>query len=76
MNGNNIYEYSYSKTSSVPTLYSSLYALKYLNLVNKEEVLTDENKEKWIDYIKSFQSDDGLLRDPSISNDIAEIEDW
>lgn len=76
MNVNNFYEYSYSKTSSIPTLYSSLYALMYFGLVNKDEILTNENKEKWINYIKSFQSDDGLLRDPSVSNNIAETEDW
>lgn len=76
MNKNNVYEYSYSETSDVPSLYSSLYALMYFDLINKKEVLTTENKEKWINYIKSFQSDDGLLRDPSVSNDIAEVIDW
>lgn len=76
MNKNNVYEYSYSKTSDIPSLYSSLYALMYCDLINKKEVLTNENKEKWINYIKSFQSDDGLLRDPLVSNDIAETEDW
>ena len=76
MNKNGVYEYSYSETSDVPSLYSSLYALLYYDLINKKEVLTTETKEKWINYIKSFQSDDGLLRDPSVSNEIAETEDW
>jgi hypothetical protein len=76
MNKNGVYEYSYSETSDIPSLYSSLYALLYYDPINKEEVLTTENKEKWINYIKSFQSDDGLLRDPSVSNDISETEDW
>lgn len=76
MNGNNIFEYNYSKTSDIPNLYSSLYALMYFDLINKREVLTNGNRKKWIDYIKSFQSDDCLLRDQSVSNDIAETEDW
>ncbi len=76
MNGNNIFEYNYSKTSDIPNLYSSLYALMYYSLINKIESLTNRNRKKWINYIKSFQSDDGLLRDPSVSNDIAETEDW
>ena len=76
MNKGDVYEYWYSRTSSVPSLYSSLYALLYYDLINKEEVLRRETKEKWIKYIRSFQSDDGLLRDRAVSNDIAETEDW
>jgi len=70
-----VYKYSYSATQ--PTLYSSAYACMLRSLYGDLEQLTETEKKSWVGYFNSFQSpDDGLFRDPVVSNDIYEDSDW
>jgi hypothetical protein len=68
--------YRYSKSQKIPVLYASIYAALTRHLYKDLHILTDIEKEDWISYINMFQCDDGLFRDPAVSNEIAETGVW
>ena len=68
--------YRYSESQRIPVLYASTYAVLTRHLYEDLHTLTDSEKEEWISYINTFQCDDGLFRDPAVSNEIAETEVW
>ena len=61
-------EYRYSSAVSKPTLYSSAYAAMTCSLYHDLDLLTAEEKERWIIYFNLHQDDDGLFRDNVIYN--------
>ena len=69
-------QYLYSKSASKPGLYASCYAALTRHLYNDLDNLSQYQKRDWIDYIQSFQCEDGLFRDNSIQNKIVETEVW
>lgn len=68
--------YRYSKSQKEPVLYASLYAVCTRHLYKGLDNLTYEQRKEWIDYIRSFQDEDGLFKDPSVENNIAANSDW
>ncbi len=58
--------YRYSANATKPTLYSSAYAAMTRHLYNDLHSLSDRQRQEWIDYLQSYQGDDGLFRDPVI----------
>lgn len=66
INGEPYGRYKYSAEMTEPTLYSSTYAAMTRHLYRDIETLTEIQRKQWIDYIQSFQDDDGLYRDPAI----------
>lgn len=68
--------YRYSKSQRIPVLYASAYAALTRHLYEDLHTITDGEKEEWISCINAFQCDDGLFRDPVVSNEIAETEVW
>lgn len=69
-------QYRYKEGNEPPLLYSSIYAALLRHLLGDLGNLTAEHRNQWIAYINGFQCEDGLFRDPQVSNDIAEKEDW
>ncbi|MFC2058401.1 hypothetical protein ACFLTS_02000 [Chloroflexota bacterium] len=70
------YTYKYAKSQEEAVLYCSIYAVMTLSLFGKLSELPTSDKEDWADYIQSFQCEDGLFRDTSVANELAETEDW
>ncbi len=68
--------YKYSPCQTTPVLYASLYAAMTRHLYNDFADLTIQEKNEWVQYIKSYQCDDGWFRDPEIKCDLAESADW
>lgn len=68
--------FRYSSQQKNATLYSSCYAALLFHLYRETDELTQKQREQWIGYLQSHQSDDGLFRDPVIVNDIFEESDW
>ncbi|MDO9465187.1 MAG: hypothetical protein Q7J67_07825 [bacterium] len=66
--GGEMGEYRYSSVVTLPTLYSSTYAVMTRSLYNDLDVLTSAERQAWIDYFNRYQDDDGLFRDPVIFN--------
>ncbi|NLX98036.1 MAG: hypothetical protein GXY83_17885 [Rhodopirellula sp.] len=58
--------YRYAAGSKQPTLYSSTYAAMTRHLYRDLDLLTQTQRQEWIDYLQSHQDDDGLFRDPVI----------
>jgi len=58
--------YRYAPCQSAPALYSSCYAAMTRHLYGDLDALTDRQRRQWIDYLQSFQDDDGLFRDRAI----------
>jgi len=69
-------QYRYCSRQKLPVLYASCYAALTRHLYRDLESLTEKQRKEWVEYIQSFQSDNGLFRDPNIENDIAENSDW
>ena len=69
-------QYKYSQSQTEPVLYASLYAALTRHLYRDLEELSDKQREGWIDYIQSHQTDDGLFKDNLIENEIASTADW
>lgn len=70
-------EYYYSKNSSRPTLYSSVYACMTLSLLGELSNYEHEKKSRWAEYFDSFQNpSDGLFYDPTVENNIYNDTDW
>lgn len=71
------FAYLYSEIAKQPTLYSSVYACMTLSLLGRLNVLTADQKSRWIEYFDTFQSaDDGLFYDPAVQNEIYADTDW
>ena len=69
-------QYKYSHTQKEPVLYASLYAALTRHLYRDLDEISVTQREEWIDYIRSYQTDDGLFRDKVIENEIASTADW
>jgi len=68
--------YKYAKSQTEPVLYASLYAALTRHLYRDLDEISDKQRNEWIDYIQSYQSADGLFKDPLIDNEIAPVIDW
>lgn len=66
----------YSPRGKTPILYASVYGALLYDLLNRVEGLTLDERQEWVDYINGYQCEDGLYRDPSVENDVAESIDW
>lgn len=69
-------QYKYSQTQKEPVLYASLYAALTRHLYRDLDEISVTQREEWIDYIRSYQTGDGLFKDKVIENEIASIADW
>ncbi len=69
-------QYLYSPSQTEPVLYASVYAALIRHLYRDLGSLSPAEKQGWIDYISSYQADDGLFKDPAVDNEIAAVEDW
>lgn len=76
VNGKPAGRFLYSAHKTTPILYSSVYGALLYALLNKVDDLSNIDRQEWINYINSFQCEDGLYRDPMVDNDIAESIDW
>ncbi|MCX7917310.1 MAG: hypothetical protein N2589_04200 [bacterium] len=76
MKGEKFYEYFYGKRSSRPTFYSSCYAVMTLDLFNELKKFEKEKIKLWANYLNSFQDDDGLFKDPVVSDSKYINFDW
>lgn len=70
--GNEFTGYLHSHSTKKPVLYDTISALLLKHLYN----VNDNSNNEEIEYLLQFQSDDGLFRDPVVSCDLAENEDW
>jgi prenyltransferase beta subunit len=68
--------YSYSNSRKIPLLYSSIYAALTRHLYDDLKALSTSTKKEWCNYVNSYQSDDGLYRDPRINCKTAETCTW
>lgn len=68
--------YRYCQSQSAPLLYASVYAVLTRSLYGDLDTLPSQNREEWIEYIKSFQCEDGLFRDPEVDCDLASTAMW
>lgn len=59
-----------------PLLYASAYAALTRHLCCELDTVSATDKSDWAVYLQSFQSGDGLFRDPAIACDLAETCDW
>ncbi len=69
-------QYKYSQTQTEPVLYAAIYAALTRHLYRDLDELSGKQREEWIDYIQSHQTDDGLFKDKLIENEIASTADW
>jgi len=69
-------QYKYSHGQNEPVLYASIYAALTRHLYRDIDELKEKQRKEWVNYIQSFQDDDGLFKDPAIKNDIAGNVDW
>lgn len=60
--------YRYSAACSLPTVYSSCYAVMTRGLLSDLDCITADERKDWIAYLQYFQQDDGLFWDPVIYN--------
>lgn len=71
------YEYKFSKSRDKKDLYSSVYAVMTLGLIDEIKNLSNRDKKDWADYILSFQKDDGLFVDKYLDTPTAsKIHHW
>jgi len=70
--GKDSFQYRYSCSTRKGVLYATCYAVLTRYLYNE---LTEDKKE-WAGYINSFQADDGLFKDPAISDSPHINDDW
>ena len=67
--------YSY-QAGGPPLLYASCYALLSRHLCGDLHALSPSDRSAWAHYLLSFQSQDGLFRDPLIASPLADTCDW
>lgn len=70
--GDIFYKYKFSNSRDLYELYSSIYAVMTIGLLDEIELLTNKEKKAWAEYILSFQKENGLFVDnyletPSVS---------
>ena len=71
------YRYKYSVSCTQPTLYASAYVCMTFSLLGRLKKLSQEDKQIWINYFNSFQSEkDGLFYDPILDSDFYRNSDW
>lgn len=63
------FEYAYSASAAVPTLYASIYSCMLQGLLGELSKCDAIFNKSWIEYIDSFQSGDGYFRDPAIQGE-------
>lgn len=68
-------QYTYCESQKHLILYASIYAVLTRHLYRDLD-LTENQRQGWIEYIKSFQDGYGLFKDPNINNEIAINSDW
>lgn len=68
--------YRYKSGGNPPLLYASVFAVLLRHLTGDLLTLTPEQRAEWVGYVSSYQSEDGLFRDPLVANEIASKEDW
>ena len=68
--------YRYAPSQGDPVLYASIYAVLIRHLYGDLLSLSDGERREWAAYIASYQTDDGLFRDPLIAGALAENLDW
>ena len=68
--------YHYARSSPKPVLYASCYAALTRDLFGDLAHLTKAQRAGWIEYLNSFQSSDGLYRDPLLASKLADEADW
>lgn len=72
-----VFEYKYSESRTKTTLYASAYACMTLSLLDELAKLSQQNKERWVLYFDSFQSEvDGLFYDSVVQNEFYDDSDW
>ncbi len=64
------------RIGGTPLLYASCYAALTRDLYNHLGLLTHDERQAWVDYINSYQCEDGLFRDPAIACPDADRLDW
>lgn len=67
--------YSY-KPGGPPLCYASCYAALTLHLCGQLQRLVPPARKEWAAFIRNYQGDDGLFRDPLIDNPLAARIDW
>lgn len=72
MRGHELYEFRFSSSQPSPDLYSSVYAAMLLGLMGELEKFSLKERNKWANYLLSFQGEDGLFRDSRIESPLAE----
>jgi len=72
-----IYKYKFCNSSNIYELYSSNYALMTYGLFNEINLLNNNQKKEWAKYILSFQKENGLFIDDTLSSPLADkIHYW
>lgn len=64
------FDYAFTSSIETPTLYGSSYAFMLHSMLGTFE--GDAEIQAWIDHFDSFQSEDGLFRDPVLASDAYE----
>ncbi len=70
--GKDCFHYRYSRSTRKGVLYATCYAVMTRYLYDE---LTEDKKE-WAFFINSFQADDGLFKDPAVSDSPYINDDW
>jgi hypothetical protein len=69
--------YRYSRSTTAPNIYASVYALLILSLYGELEGMPAAERRAWVDYLDAFQSEaDGLFYDPVLDSRLYADTDW
>jgi hypothetical protein len=68
--------YRYAQSSPDPVVYASVYAVLTRDLFDDLKLLSDSQRTSWVEYLQSYQGEDGLFRDPLLRSDLADSADW
>ncbi len=69
-------QYCYSGSTKKPVLYSSTYAVMTRHLYRNLDSVSGNERKEWISYIQSFQTEDGLFKDPVVADSELVNYDW
>ncbi len=70
------YNYRYSYSISKPNLYNSIYVLLLYFLLNKQDLITVNDKKQWVEYFNQFQQPDGTFIDPILESPFFYEGEW
>jgi prenyltransferase beta subunit len=70
------WDYYFSASGQKPILYASVFSVLTYSLYGLLEKMEPDTKKQWAEFIKSYQSDDGLFRDPVIDCSLANTCSW